>query len=118
MDFCFKISGFSDEIDPDINKQFEHLNKLGIKYFEVRGVNGKNISKLTDSEIESLKNAMDAHGISVSSIGSPIGKVKMSDDLDAHFIKFKRVVEIAKKLNSKYIRIFSFYAPDGENIEN
>lgn len=118
MDCCFKISGFADEIDPDINKQFEHLNKLGIKYFEVRGVNGKNISKLTDSEVESLKDAMKSHNISVSSIGSPIGKVKMSDDLDAHFNKFMRVVEIAKKLNSKYIRIFSFYPPDGENIEN
>ena len=61
MDCCFKISGFADEIDPDINKQFEHLNKLGIKYFEVRGVNGKNISKLTDSEVESLKDAMKSH---------------------------------------------------------
>ena len=40
-----KISGFSDEISEDICKQFDVLNKLGIKYFEPRGVNGKNISE-------------------------------------------------------------------------
>ena len=118
MNYEFTISGFADEIDADITKQFEHLIKLGITHFEVRGVNGKNISNLDDNEVENLKNAMQKYKISVSSIGSPIGKIKMSDDLDAHFKKFERVVETAKKLGAKYIRIFSFYPPDGEKIEN
>ena len=70
-----KISGFSDEIDSNIIKQFTVLNKLGISYFEPRGVNGKNISQLTDEEAEQLKKHMTEYGIKVSSIGSPIGKV-------------------------------------------
>lgn len=37
----FKISGFSDEIASDIVTQFEVLNRLGIRYFEPRGINGK-----------------------------------------------------------------------------
>ena len=45
-----KYSGFSDEIASDIKTQFEVLNKLGISYFEPRGVDGKNISELTDDE--------------------------------------------------------------------
>ena len=50
-----KISGFSDEIASDITTQFEVLNKLGIKYFEPRGVNGKSISTLTEEEAVELK---------------------------------------------------------------
>ena len=47
----YMISGFSDEISSDIDVQFTALNKMGIKFFEPRGVNGKNISSLTDEEL-------------------------------------------------------------------
>lgn len=109
-----KISGFSDEISSDISVQFETLNKLGISYFEPRGVNGENISRLNDSQLSDLKSAMAKYSIKVSSIGSPIGKVKLSDDFDAHFEAFKKTVAIAKALDTKYIRMFSFYHDGGE----
>lgn len=109
-----KISGFSDEIAENIQTQFEVLNRLGIKYFEPRGINGKNISELNDAEVSNLKSMMKKYGICVSSIGSPIGKIKLSDDFGVHFELFKRVVKISKLLDSKYIRIFSFYHDGGE----
>lgn len=109
-----KISGFSDEIAPEIITQFEVLSKLGIKFFEPRGINGKNISTLSEDEAKELKEAMDKYGITVSSIGSPIGKIKLTDDFDAHFEVFKNVVAIAKILGTKYIRMFSFYHEGGE----
>lgn len=112
-----KISGFSDEIAADIKTQFEVLNKLGVEYFEPRGVDGKNISSLNDDEVMSLKNVMNEFCIKVSSIGSPIGKVKLTDDLEEHFSLFKRVVKTAKMLDAKYIRIFSFYHDGGEWTE-
>ena len=74
-----KISGFSDEIEKSVDVQFEVLNKLNIKYFEVRGVDGKNISTLTDEEVLTLKSKMEQYGIKVSSIGSPIGKIKIEE---------------------------------------
>ncbi len=109
-----KISGFSDEISEIIDMQFEALKKLDIKYFEPRGVDGKNISALSDEEASLLKEKMEKHGIKVSSIGSPIGKIKLEDDFEEHFKLFKRVVAIAKKLDTKYIRIFSFYHNGGD----
>lgn len=109
-----KLSGFSDEIASDIKTQFEVLNKLGIKSFEPRGINGKNISELTDDEVATLKAEMQRYKITASSIGSPIGKIKISDDFENHFELFKRVVEIAKTLECKYIRMFSFYNDGGE----
>lgn len=57
---------------------------------------------------------MEKYGISVSSIGSPLGKIKITDDFDAHFEEFKRTVEIAKMLDTKYIRMFSFFVDEKE----
>lgn len=104
-----KISGFSDEISSDTTVQFETLKKLGIEYFEPRGIDGKNISELTLDEAKDLKNKMDSYGIKVSSIGSPIGKIKLSDDFESHFEVFKHICSVAKILGASYIRIFSFY---------
>lgn len=109
-----KISGFSDEIEKSIDVQFEVLNKLNIKYFEVRGVDGKNISTLSDEEVLTLKSKMEQYGIKVSSIGSPIGKIKIEEDFAPHFEVFKHVVNIAKTLGTKYIRMFSFYHEGGD----
>ena len=111
----FVISGFADEIDEKIKVQFEHLNKLGISYFEPRGINGTNIADIDDNQLAELKADMEKYGIKVSSIGSPIGKIGIKDDFDGHLLKLKRVIEIAKALGTKYIRIFSFFMPEGEN---
>ena len=108
-----KSSGFSDEIASDIDTQFAVLNKLGIKYFEPRGINGKNISTLNDDEVLALKAKMDQYRIKASSICSPIGKIWITDNFDAHFEIFKRVVKTAKMLEAKYIRMFSFYHTGG-----
>lgn len=113
----FIISGFSDEIDENIDIQFEALQRLGMKYFEPRGINGKNIADLTDDEIFKLLTAMKKYGIRASSIGSPIGKIGIKDDFEPHFEKFKRVVEIAKALGTEYIRMFSFYMPEDDDPE-
>ena len=41
-----RISGFADEIAEDVDTQFRVLNKLDIRYFEPRGIDGKNIAEL------------------------------------------------------------------------
>lgn len=105
----FTITGFSDEISSDITKQFEHLNKLNIAYFEPRGINGKNIADLNDSELSELISSMKKFGIAASSIGSPIGKIGIEDDFDAELQRLDRVITIAKALGTDFIRIFSFY---------
>ena len=102
------ISGFADEIDKSVDIQFAVLNKLGIKYFEPREIDGKDISLLSLDEAKDLKNKMDKAGIKASAIGSPIGKTEISD-ADRDFELFKHIVEIAKILDCRFIRIFSYY---------
>lgn len=109
-----RLSGFSDEIAGDVDTQFRVLNRLGIRYFEPRGIDEKNISTLDDEEVLALKGKMEAYGIRASSIGSPIGKIDLADDFEAHFQVFRRVVRTAKLLGTRYIRMFSFYHDGGE----
>ena len=118
MAYLFTISGFADEIDANVVAQFEHLNKLGISYFEPRGIDGKNISELDDNEVSELKAKMDKYGIKVSSIGSPIGKIQITDPMEPHMETLARVIKTAKMLDTKYIRIFSFFIPQNEDPAN
>lgn len=110
----FVISGFSDEIDPQIKTQFTNLKKLGISYYEPRNIDGTNISDLTKDAAKKLKEQMNLFGIKASSIGSPIGKIRITDDFVPHLEKLKHTIEIAKILDTNYIRVFSFYIPENE----
>ena len=111
------LSAFSDEYSPNIDAQLDVLSKNGVKYFEPRFIGEKNISDLTRTEAKELKKKIDDFGIGVSSIGSPLGKIKLSDDFSAHKDRAKRVFETANILGTKNIRMFSFYLRDGETRE-
>lgn len=111
----FVLSAFADEIDNDLGIQMDMLEKYGIRYIEMRGVNGKNVSELTLDEVQEIKKQLDARGLKISAIGSPIGKIKITDDFTPHLRLFKHILKIAKVLDTKYIRMFSFFIPEGED---
>ena len=107
-------SAFSDEYSQDVVEQCKALNGYGIEYTEVRGVDGKNISVLTKEELTKYKKTIADYGIKVSSIGSPLGKISLVDDMDAHIELAKRIFDTANELSAQYVRIFSFYLPEGK----
>jgi len=109
-----KLSGFADEIADNFEDQLKGLKDNDIEYIEVRGVNGKNISTLNQTEMDEAKKLLDIYGIKVSAIGSPIGKIKITDDFDQHMKVFDNVITAALTFGTKYIRMFSFFIPDGE----
>lgn len=111
----YLISGFSDEIDESLDVQLEFMNKLHVKYMEIRGVDGKNISALTPQEVQAVKTKLDGAGVKISAVGSPIGKININEGFEPHFELFKRVCETAKILDTKNIRMFSFFIPQGED---
>ena len=110
------LSGFADEYSSNFTEQLEGMRSFDIGYVEVRGVDGKNVSVLTKDEVKEMKHKLDFYGMGVSAIGSPIGKVKLDGDINAHFEMARGVFETAGELGAKYIRMFSFYAPEGKNI--
>jgi sugar phosphate isomerase/epimerase len=109
------LSGFADEIGDDLELQLDTLEAEDIKYLEFRGVWGKSVMDLTDEELDKVKAALEDRGIGVSAIGSPIGKVAIDFDLDEHLESLERAIEIAQKMDTDCIRLFSFYLPPDED---
>ncbi|MBR5187226.1 MAG: sugar phosphate isomerase/epimerase [Clostridia bacterium] len=108
-----KLCAFADEASAMLSGQIAALRRNGISLLEIRGVNGKNIKDISVSEAKEIKNILDAEGISVWSMGSPIGKISLADDFEAHKDDFKRILETADILNADKIRMFSFFPVKG-----
>jgi sugar phosphate isomerase/epimerase len=111
----FVLSGFADEIDPDLETQLDVLETLDIDYFDLRGVDDTNVLDLDDAFLERIRDAINERGITISSIGSPIGKIGITEDFEPHKERFERAVEIAKSFDVEYIRLFSYYIPEGDD---
>lgn len=126
------LSGFSDEaaINKTAVEQLAAFAAVGLKYHSLRfidvGEGIKNVMLLTKGEIQKLRAMQKEYGISVSSIGSPIGKVKLLDIDDGttnRYVPFKQYLEkdvrkacqLAQAFDTKLIRGFSFYHPKGTN---
>lgn len=115
------ISGFYDEVSFKLDGQIALLNELGEKYMCPRNVDGKNIAEYTVEEfVSNVKPRLDAHGIKFSSIGSPIGKVDINDEegFQKQLKQLKELVKICEVMDCKYIRMFSFFMPKGEDPQN
>lgn len=115
------ISGFSDEIDANLDKQLQSLNKLNLAYLSIRGIDDKNIADFDlISFNDYIKPKLDKYKISISSLGSPIGKIEVDDE--SSFYNQKKILEnlcqICNENGIKYIRIFSFYIPKGKNHDS
>jgi len=112
-----KLSAFADEISPDLDEQIRVCRENSVTHFELRGVNNINVLDFDKNLRKEVKAKLDDGGMGVIAIGSPIGKVKVSDSWEKHFDRFKTAVELAQFFNSPLIRIFSYYPP-GERGED
>lgn len=112
------LSGFSDEIAPELDLQLAAIREWGLSHIELRAADGVNVSDFSTEKIKEVKNKLAGAGVSVSSIGSPIGKIGMEEDFAPHLEKLKRTLEIQKELGAPYLRMFSFYIPQGRAPED
>lgn len=103
------LSAFADEAAPDLKGQLAALKRNGIGGLEIRNIDGKSVIDLSDNELGKIATELEKNDIFVSSIGSPIGKIDIEDEFAPHFGRFRRAVAAAKILNTKRIRMFSFF---------
>ncbi len=111
----FILSAFADEIDADLTTQMDVLKQHDIRYIEMRGVNGKGLIQYTLDEVKAIKREVDARGFKISAVGSPIGKIGITDDFGPHLELFRHTLEVAKIMEAPYIRMFSFFIPEGQD---
>ena len=112
------LSAFSDEYNVDIDLQIKVLSENGIEYIEPRFIGAKNISELTLNEAKELHKKLSENGLKVSSLGSPLGKINLADDFSEHLAMAQRLFENANVLETKNIRMFSFYPRKGQARED
>lgn len=112
----FVLAAFADEIDPRFEIQLSSLNKLGIEYIELRGVDGRPFVELSARETDDVRRRLGIHGIKVWSLGSPLGKVNISL-AQTQYELLDRIMETGDKLGTKNIRMFSFYPAQNEPFE-
>ena len=111
------LSAFADEYAESFDGQLAICKELNIPCIELRFIDGKNICTVSDEVLDEVESKLKASGIGVSAIGSPIGKIKLDGDMAAHLALAERAFAIAKRFNAKYVRIFSFYLPEGKTRE-
>ncbi|MDN5605417.1 MAG: hypothetical protein L0G59_08370, partial [Kocuria sp.] len=75
------LSGFTDEISPDMEQQCSHARSLGLSHIEFRSAWDTNVLDLDDQQLEQAAEILDRYGLKVSSIGSPIGKIGLRDPI-------------------------------------
>ena len=105
----YTITGFADEMCDDLEGQLKGHKALGLKRIDLRHINGKNISELTGAEVAEVFRLLHVYKIRPYSIGSPIGKISLDCNLDAHFELARRILHMAHVLGAKVVRVFSFY---------
>ena len=107
------LTGFADEISPELDEQLDTLAQESINFMELRSVSNTNVLDLTDGELEKVRSVTTGHNVGISSIGSPIGKVPITDPFGPHLERFRRALDAARLLNAPYVRVFSFFIPEG-----
>lgn len=123
----FRLSVINDEISDD----FDHAcsvaaNDFGLHWIEIRGMWGKNIAQMDDSEVDRARGILSKYKLRVTDIASPLFKVHWPgapqskegprrDQFRADF-DFKqqdqvlsRCIELCKSFQTDRIRCFDFW---------
>ena len=113
------IYAFSDEAAPMMEGQIAAMKRNGLDGSEIRGVDGQSVARLTKTRATEVMKMLKDNGLSVWSIGSPIGKVPLDGGgFEEHLDLLKHLLEIANILECRNLRMFSFYIPKNARPED
>ena len=111
----FVLSGFADEIDDSLDIQIDVLDEPGIEHIDLRSVDGTNILDLGDEAVAETRRKLDDHGIAVAALGTPIGKIGVTDPFERERERIERALDLAERFDADYLRVFSYYIPEGDD---
>jgi sugar phosphate isomerase/epimerase len=109
------LSGFADEISPDLDEQLAVLAAESISHLELRSVWSTNVADLDDAQVARLRRELQESGVRVSAIGSPIGKIGIDAPFEPELERLRRIADIAPELGTTLVRVFSFFIPQAHD---
>ena len=122
-----EVGAVTDEFSPDsLDRSLAAMADLGMTFAELRVVNGKNIIDHTDAEIDDVRARVEARGMRVLSIASPVLKCTLPDappiashiqkDMFSSAFTFddqprlaQRAFDIAERTGARVVRVFSYW---------
>ncbi|MGB1875137.1 MAG: sugar phosphate isomerase/epimerase family protein [Akkermansiaceae bacterium] len=113
-----KLTGFADEAAPDLATQIKATRELGWDYISARGIDGKNIHDLSDTEFDHACGQLEDAGIRIAEFGSLIGSWSKSidSDFDLTLGEVERCIPRMQRLGTQIVRIMSYaQEPWGED---
>ena len=115
---AMKIYAFADEASGQIDGQIAAMRRNGLDGLEIRGVDGANIADIPLDKAREVRRKLDDAGLTVWSMGSPIGKISIETDaIPAHLDQLRHVLALADVLGARNLRMISFYVPEGRKAE-
>lgn len=111
----FILSAFADEASKTLAGQIAALHRNDMPYLEPRNIRGP-ILKKTYSELREIRRTLDLNGITVYSLGSPIGKYAAEKPFAPHWEQFLKALDACHILGTRRMRIFSFFTKQ-EDLE-
>jgi sugar phosphate isomerase/epimerase len=114
----WQLSGFIDEISPDLAEQLDLVAALGLRFVELRSVWDTNLLDLDAAQLARVRSDLRAAGVQVSSIGSPIGKIAITDDNEPHLERMRHALAVAQFFDAPFIRVFSYFIPAGDSPDD
>ena len=114
----WQLSGFIDEISSDLGEQLDLVKALGLPSVELRSVWDTNLLDLDAAQLQRVRRELATAGVRVSSIGSPIGKVPITDDNEPHLERMRHALDVAQFFDAPFIRVFSYFMPAGDSPDD
>jgi sugar phosphate isomerase/epimerase len=126
-----KLGILTDEVSDDFNDALDWAKANGLPHIEARVIDGTNAANLTDDAARGVRRRVEARGLYVSAIASPLFKCALDpgrpvasgdrfgqaeESVEQHFQKLDRVIAIASLLGTRRIRIFSFWREVQPNL--
>ena len=102
------LCAFADEAGKAFSDQIAAMRRNHVPYLEMRRVDDKNVTELTLAEAREYARALADNGLAVWSVGSPIGKTRITADFGEVLDTLKHTCELAGELGTDKIRMFSF----------
>ncbi|MGI9536400.1 MAG: sugar phosphate isomerase/epimerase family protein [Desulfocapsaceae bacterium] len=118
------ITGFADEVSDDLDVQIRAIQELGWKHIDLRTVDGKNVSSLSDDEFERAYHRLQENDIAIACFGSTVANWgrEVNSDLAQDLEELRTSIRHMQSAGVRYLRIMSYKvaepAPLGGEMES